>query len=47
VSRRLDRARRALHDETRKTMAASLQVADAELDSIIRLIDSRMEMSKL
>src|SRR5205823_4239280 len=42
VSRRLDKARRTLHDATRAALATELAVADAELDSILRLIDSRM-----
>jgi RNA polymerase sigma-70 factor (ECF subfamily) len=46
VSRRLEKARRTLHDETRRALAASLRVADDEVDSILRVLDSRLELSR-
>lgn len=46
VSRRLDKARRALADETRRALAAALGVAGDEVDSIVRLLDSRLELSR-
>jgi RNA polymerase sigma-70 factor (ECF subfamily) len=46
VSRRLEKARRALHDETRKTLASQLRVDNDEVDSILRLLESRLEVSR-
>lgn len=46
VSRRLDRARRLLRDRTRAALAAQLRVDDAELDSILRMIATRLELSR-
>jgi RNA polymerase sigma-70 factor (ECF subfamily) len=46
VSRRLEKARRTLHDETRRSLAASLRIADDEVDSILRVLDSRLELSR-
>lgn len=46
VSRRLEKARRALYDDTRRALAASLRLADDEVDSILRVLDSRLELSR-
>lgn len=46
ISRRLDKARRALHEATRRALAVSLHVGDEEVDSILRLLDSRLDMSR-
>ena len=46
VSRRLEKARKELHDETRQALAASLRVGDDEVDSILRLLDSRLDLSR-
>jgi RNA polymerase sigma-70 factor, ECF subfamily len=46
VSRRLDKARRLLREATRAALAARLRVDDAELDSILRLIDTRMDLGR-
>jgi RNA polymerase sigma-70 factor (ECF subfamily) len=46
VSRRLEKARRTLHDETRRALAASLRIPDGEVDSILRVLDSRLELSR-
>jgi RNA polymerase sigma-70 factor (ECF subfamily) len=46
VSRRLEKARRTLHEETRRALAVSLRVADDEVDSILRVLDSRLELSR-
>jgi RNA polymerase sigma-70 factor, ECF subfamily len=46
ISRRLDKARRELHDETRRALADSLRVSDSEVDSILELLDSRLELSR-
>jgi len=46
ISRRLEKARRTLHEETRRALAASLRVADDEVDSILRVLDSRLELSR-
>lgn len=46
ISRRLDKARRALEAATRSALAAELRIADDEVDSILRLLDSRLELSR-
>jgi RNA polymerase sigma-70 factor, ECF subfamily len=46
VSRRLEKARRELRDATRAALAERLGVGDEELDSIIRLLDTRLELSR-
>jgi len=46
ISRRLDKARRALHETTRRLLAERLRVDDAELDSILRMLDSRLDLSR-
>ena len=46
VSRRLEKARKELHDETRSALAAGLRVSDDEVDSIVRLLDSRLDLSR-
>jgi RNA polymerase sigma-70 factor, ECF subfamily len=46
ISRRLDKARRTLHETTRRLLAERLRVDDAELDSILRLLDSRLDLSR-
>lgn len=46
VSRRLDRARRMLRDRTRAALAEELRVDGAELDSILRMIATRLELSR-
>ncbi len=46
VSRRLDKARRLLREATRASLAARLRVDDAELDSILRLLETRMDLGR-
>ena len=46
VSRRLEKARRMLQDETKKALASELRVDADEVDSILRLLDSRLELSR-
>ncbi|HEU4538405.1 MAG TPA: sigma-70 family RNA polymerase sigma factor, partial [Polyangiaceae bacterium] len=46
VSRRLDKARRLLREATRTALAARLRVDDAELDSILRLVETRMDLGR-
>jgi RNA polymerase sigma-70 factor len=46
ISRRLDKARRALETATREALAAALRIGDDEVDSILRLLDSRLELSR-
>jgi len=46
VWRRLDKARRELHAETRRALAEHLRVDDDELDSILNMLDSRLELSR-
>lgn len=46
ISRRLEKARKALYDETRRALATELGVADDEVDSILRLLDSRLDVSR-
>lgn len=46
IWRRLEKARALLHEQTRKALAAQLRIDDDEVDSIIRLIDSRLELSR-
>jgi RNA polymerase sigma-70 factor (ECF subfamily) len=46
VSRRLEKARRALLDGTRAAMAERLGVGADEIDSILRLIETRLELAR-
>jgi RNA polymerase sigma-70 factor (ECF subfamily) len=46
VSRRLDKARRLLREATRAALATRLRVDDAELDSILRLLETRMDLGR-
>jgi RNA polymerase sigma-70 factor, ECF subfamily len=46
VSRRLDKARRLLREATRAALAARLRVDDVELDSILRLLETRMDLGR-
>jgi RNA polymerase sigma-70 factor (ECF subfamily) len=46
VSRRLDKARRLLREKTRAALAQHLRVDDGELDSILRMIATRLELSR-
>jgi RNA polymerase sigma-70 factor (ECF subfamily) len=46
VSRRLDKARRLLRERTRAALARHLRVGDDELDSILRMIATRLDVSR-
>jgi RNA polymerase sigma-70 factor, ECF subfamily len=46
ISRRLAKARRSLWEETRRSLLATLGVSDGELDSILRLLQTRLELSR-
>jgi RNA polymerase sigma-70 factor (ECF subfamily) len=46
VSRRLEKARRILHEATKQALAAQLRVDADEVDSILRLLESRLELSR-
>lgn len=46
VSRRLEKARRLLRDKTRAALARHLRVGDDELDSILRMIATRLDVSR-
>ncbi|WP_394823941.1 sigma-70 family RNA polymerase sigma factor [Pendulispora albinea] len=46
MSRRLQTARRALLDDTRRRLRAKLDIGDGDLDSILRLLGSRLDFSR-
>jgi len=46
VMRRLDKARKLLHDATRARLAGALRVGEDEVDSIVKMLDSRLELSR-
>ena len=46
VSRRLEKARRLLRDKTRAALAQHLRVDDGELDSILRMIATRLDVRR-
>ena len=46
VSRRLEKARRLLRDKTRAALARHLRVDDNELDSILRMIATRLDVTR-
>lgn len=46
VSRRIARARQAVLEQTRRVMREQLGLSDSDLDSILGLISSRLEMSE-
>ena len=45
AARRLERAREALMQATREAMMRDLQISDDDLDSVLRLVNSRLEAS--
>jgi RNA polymerase sigma-70 factor (ECF subfamily) len=46
ISRRLAKARQVLWEETRKTLLSQLRVSDDDLDSILRMLETRLELSR-
>jgi hypothetical protein len=46
ISRRLAKSREALFVETRRALMERLGVAEEELDSILRLLESRLDLSR-
>jgi hypothetical protein len=47
ISRRLARAREALFDAVRKGLSKKLRLSDAEAVSLVRAVQSQLELSRL